>query len=158
MDFFSAVVVMANIKILVGTVYGNALEVAELCRDKLTAKEHQVTLYRQADIEDVMADETEIILVSTSTTGQGEIPDSLLKLYCQLQDRSPVMPEVRYGLIALGDSSYDTYAEAGYLMDALLQKLQLQRIGAPLFIDACETRAPCEEAELWIEAWASQLG
>ncbi len=149
---------MANIKILVGTVYGNALEVAELCRDKLIANQHQVTLYRQADIDDVVGDDTEILLVSTSTTGQGEIPDSLLKLYCQLQDCSPVMPQVRYGLIALGDSSYDTYAEAGYLMDALLQKLQLQRIGDPLFIDACETRVPCEEAELWLEGWTAQLG
>lgn len=147
---------MANVKVLVGSVYGNALEVAEMCVEKLVEKGHVATLYRQADIDDIL-EGTDTLLVCTSTTGQGEIPDNLLKLYCQMQDRCPPMPEARYGLITLGDSSYDTFAEAGQLMDALLQKLQLQRVGESLVIDACETMAPCEEAEPWITQWCDQL-
>lgn len=148
---------MANIKVLVGSVYGNALDVAEMCVEKMSEKGHSVELYRQADIDDVFNNDTDTVLVCTSTTGQGEIPDSLLKLYCQLQDRFPLMPEVRYGLIALGDSSYETFAEAGRLMDSLLQELQLKRVGELLVIDACETMAPCEEAEPWIHQWCDQL-
>lgn len=148
---------MAKIQILVGTVYGNALDVAEMCMQKLEHYGHEVELLRQPDIEDIPADKTDTLLICTSTTGQGEIPDSLLKLYCQLQDRLPLMPNVRYGIITLGDSSYDTFAEAGVLMEALLQELQLQRVGAPLVIDACETMAPCEEAEPWVIGWSDLL-
>ncbi|MGH1461507.1 MAG: flavodoxin [Neptuniibacter sp.] len=148
---------MAKIKILVGTVYGNALDVAEMCMEKLQSLGHEVILYREPEINDISAEDTDTLLVCTSTTGQGEIPDSLLKLYCQLQDRFPLMPDVRYGLITLGDSSYETFAEAGGLMNALLQELQLKRVGVPLVIDACETMAPCEEAEPWVIDWSNQL-
>jgi len=148
---------MAKIKILVGTVYGNALEVAEMCQQKLSEQGHEVELFRQPDIEDIPVGLTDTLLVCTSTTGQGEIPDSLLKLYCQLKDRSPLMPDTRYGIITLGDSSYDTFAEAGMLMEALLQELQLKRVGSPLVIDACETMAPCEEAEPWVVSWSELL-
>lgn len=148
---------MAKIQILVGTVYGNALDVAEMCLQKLEQKGHEVELLRQPDINDIPAGTTDTLLVCTSTTGQGEIPDSLLKLYCQLQDRLPAMPHARYGLITLGDSSYDTFAEAGALMEALLQELKLQRVGSPLVIDACETMAPCEEAEPWVISWSDLL-
>lgn len=148
---------MANIKILVGTVYGNAQDVAEMCRENLLAAGHEVTLLRQATIDEVVMDETEILLVCTSTTGQGEIPDSLLLLYCQLQDKLPDLRHVKYGLISLGDSSYDTYAEAGWLMDELFQKMEMQRIGEPLLIDACETLTPNEPAENWLVGWADSI-
>jgi len=148
---------MASIKILVGSVYGNALEVAEMCANKLSEKGHEVALLRQPDIQDLLDGDTDTLLVCTSTTGQGEIPDGLLQLYCQLKDRLPLMPHARYGLIALGDSSYETFAEAGHLMGALMEEMQLKRLGTPLFIDACETMAPCEEAETWLEDWADTL-
>lgn len=148
---------MAKIQILVGTVYGNALDVAEMCMQKLVEKGHQVELLRQPDINDIPENEVDTLLVCTSTTGQGEIPDNLLQLYCQLQEQLPLMPHARYGLITLGDSSYDTFAEAGALMETLLQELQLKRVGPALVIDACETMAPCEEAEPWVLSWSDLL-
>lgn len=148
---------MANIKILVGSVYGNAMDVAEMCRENLLAAGHEVILLRQATIDEVVTDETEILLVCTSTTGQGEIPDSLMLLYCQLQDKQPDLKHVKYGLISLGDSSYDTYAEAGWLMDELFQKMEMQRIGEPLLIDACETLTPTEPADNWLVGWADSI-
>lgn len=148
---------MANIKILVGTVYGNALDVAEMCFDQLMNKGHQVKLLRQPEFDQVFTDDADVLLVCTSTTGQGEIPDSLLMFYCQLQDRQPIRPELRYGLITLGDSSYDTFAEAGKLIDSLFSQLQFQRLGEPLVIDACESLAPREDAQPWIESWERNL-
>lgn len=148
---------MANIKILVGSVYGNALDVAESCGEKLVNLSHSVTLLRTPQIENFVADDSDVFLICTSTTGQGEIPDSLLQLYCQLKDRCPPMPTKRYGLIALGDSGYETFAEAGHQMDELMQELQLVRLGEPLLIDACETLSPIEDAGVWLEAWAELL-
>lgn len=148
---------MANIRILVGSVYGNALDVAELCNERLLAEGHNVQLLRQPSIEDIDKDDTEVLLVCTSTTGQGDIPDSLLQLYCQLQDKKPVLRNVKYGLIALGDSSYDTFAEAGWLMDELLQKIGLHQLGEPLVIDACETLSPREPADAWLDDWVKHI-
>lgn len=148
---------MANIKILVGTVYGNALDVAEMCSEHLQKCGHEVSLLRQPEFEQVVTDDVEVLLVCTSTTGQGEIPDSLLMLYCQLRDRLPRLPNVKYGLIALGDSSYDTFVEAGKLVDSLFQELQMQRLGEALVIDACETREPRDETQPWLDNWVKEL-
>ncbi len=148
---------MANIKLLVGTVYGNALELAEICADQLRSEGHLVSIARQSQIEDVMDAEVDVFLIVTSTTGQGEIPDTLLMLYCQLKDRLPILPAKYYGVIALGDSSYDNFAEAGCLMDGLFQELKLTRLDEILFIDACETMAPEEEALPWVVKWESLL-
>lgn len=148
---------MAVIKVVVGSVYGNALDVAEMCSQKLTELQHSVELLRKPEIAQVVIPETEVILICTSTTGQGEIPHNLLSFYDQLQDQLPQMSTVKYGVIALGDSSYDTFAEAGYLMDSLMQQLQAQKVGDNLVIDACETMAPLEEAEPWLLEWVKGL-
>ncbi len=148
---------MANITILVGTVYGNALDVAELCQERLAAKGHQVTLNRQATIDEVLTEGLEVLLICTSTTGQGEIPDNLLPFYCHLQDRRPDLTHLRYGLVTLGDSSYDTFAEAGWLMNELLQSLELERVGELLVVDACETRSPRDEVLPWVDTWSESL-
>lgn len=148
---------MAQIKIVVGTVYGNALEVADMAKEMLTSAGHQADVLRQAALEDVTADGVDVVLVCTSTTGQGDIPSSLVPLYSQLQDTFPSLSHKRYGLIALGDSSYDSFAGAGHQMDELLQSLQMPRVGEMLVIDACETRAPCDKAQPWLEDWIGQL-
>lgn len=148
---------MAVIKIVVGSVYGNAQDVAEMCVATLKDLEHKVELCRNAELEDVLTPETQALLVCTSTTGQGEIPHNLESFYEQLQAQRPALGNLQYGLIALGDSSYDTFAEAGFLMDSILQELQAQRVGHNLVIDACETMAPLEEAEPWLQDWAAKL-
>ncbi|WP_415901741.1 flavodoxin [Neptuniibacter sp. QD29_5] len=148
---------MAVIKVVVGSVYGNALDVAEMCSQKLTELQHSVELLRNPQIDQVVTTETEVVLICTSTTGQGEIPNNLLPLYDQLKDQLPQMSTVKYGVIALGDSSYDTFAEAGYLMDSLMQELHAQKNGDNLVIDACETMAPLEEAEPWLLEWVKGL-
>lgn len=147
---------MAKIKILVGSTYGNASQIAEDCADQLQGLGHQVTLLKDATYAQAVED-TEVLLVCTSTVGQGDVPDNLLPLYCQLKERFPVLTHVRYGVIALGDSSYETYAEGGKQMDELMQDLQAKRVGQVLFIDSCETPDADEAAASWIDQWAPQL-
>ena len=148
---------MANINILVGSVYGNAQDVADMCSTQLVAAGHTVSVLRKASIDDVSATDTDVLLVCTSTTGQGDIPESLYGLYCELKDQSPPLSQKRYGLIGLGNSSYEDFAGAARQIDELFQSLQMQRIGEPLIIDACETMVPCEAAEPWVQDWLKQL-
>lgn len=148
---------MASIKILVGSVYGNATEIAENSAEQLTALNHTVTILDDPKVEQVNDNDLDVILVVTSTTGEGEIPDNLLSLYLDMKDQHPVMPQARFGIIALGDSGYMNFAEAGKMMNELLIDLMAEPVGQPLFIDACETPDPEEAAADWVASWASQL-
>jgi len=47
------------------------------------------------------------VLVVTSTTGQGDLPDSIVPLYEGIKDM--YQPHLRYGIIALGDSTYANF-------------------------------------------------
>ncbi|MBY4676667.1 flavodoxin [Marinobacterium arenosum] len=148
---------MANIKVVVGSVYGNAQQIAEDGALQLQQMGHQVGVLSNPQLEQLVDDELDVILVITSTTGQGELPDNLLPLYTQLQDRFPLIPEARFGVIALGDSGYPDFAEAGRLMADLLRDLQARPVGETLFIDACETPDADEAAADWLASWGRLL-
>ncbi|CAK8737666.1 hypothetical protein SODG_001389 [Sodalis praecaptivus] len=62
---------MAQIGIFVGTVYGNALLTAEEVESVLTEQGHQVTLFEDGSLEQWQAYAERVILIITSTTGQG---------------------------------------------------------------------------------------
>ncbi len=59
-----------------------------------------------------------------------------------MQDKLGHQPTLRYGVIALGDSSYENFCGAGKRFDALLQAHQAKRIGDVLLIDATEDPEP----------------
>ena len=148
---------MANIGIYVGTVYGNALLVAEQAEPLLVAAGHQVQIFEEPDLSQWLDESINVRLIVTSTTGQGELPDSIAGLYYAMKEQTGYQPSVRYGVIALGDSSYENYCAAGLLFDELLQEHQAQRIADVLLIDAGEHPEPEEVALPRIEQWAGLL-
>ncbi|WP_075183182.1 flavodoxin [Pantoea sp. 1.19] len=148
---------MAKIGIYVGTVYGNALLVAEEAEPLLTAQGHQVTVYEEPRFSDWSSDGSQVALIVTSTTGQGDLPAGLQPLYQAIQDRLGHQPALRYGVIALGDSSYEHFCGAGRRFDALLQEQGATRIDRLLTVDAIDTPVPEEVTSPWVEAWGKQL-
>lgn len=149
---------MAAFYLAVGSVYGAAEHVAEQLEAKLTQQGHSVQWIESDDPESIVAVASDVLLVITSTTGSGDLPDNLAPLFYALKDRFPMLPGLRYGVIALGDSSYgETFCGAGRQFDELLTELGAQRVGERLQIDACETFAPEEEALKWLPQWLVQL-
>ncbi len=148
---------MATIGIYIGTVYGNALLVAEQAEPLLIAAGHQVQLFEEPELSQWLDDSIDIRLIITSTTGQGDVPESIAGLYFAMQEQTGYQPSVRYGVIALGDSSYEHYCAAGLAFDQMLQEHQAQRIGGVLLIDAGEHPEPEEVALPWIAHWATLL-
>ena len=147
---------MADIQVLVGSTYGNASQIAEDCTEQLNSLGHNAVLLSTPTYEQVVA-HSGVLLICTATIGQGEIPANLMPLYCQLKDRSPDFSKVRFGLIALGDSSYESFAEGGKQMNELMYDLGAKPVGQALFIDSCETPDPDEAAAEWIDEWAAKL-
>ncbi|MGK3144224.1 flavodoxin [Pantoea sp. C2G6] len=148
---------MAKIGIFVGTVYGNALLVAEEAEPILQQQGHSVTLFEDPTLADWQAYANDVALIITSTTGQGDFPDTISGLYHAIKDQLGYQPTLRYGVIALGDSSYDHFCGAGKTFDALLQEQGAQRAGGLLLVDASENPEPEVVTSPWVEAWGALL-
>nr|EKT8250116.1 flavodoxin [Proteus mirabilis] len=144
-----------NIGIFVGTVYGNALAVAEEAQRILLEHKYQANIYEEGTLADWQKYST--VLVISSTTGQGDLPDTIAPLFYELRDNVGYQPNLHYGLIALGDSSYDNFCGAGMQFEALLQEHQAKRIGEILKIDSMDIAEPEVFAINWLENWATLL-
>ncbi|WJY14135.1 flavodoxin [Pectobacteriaceae bacterium CE90] len=148
---------MAQIGIFVGTVYGNALLVAEEAESILKEHGHEVAVFEDSSLESWLAYCQHYVLVVTSTTGQGQLPESIAPLYEALREKGGYQPALHYGLIALGDSSYEHFCGGGHQFDSLLQEIGAQRIGQVLEIDATEHPEPEVLSSQWVEQWAGLI-
>lgn len=148
---------MANVKFLVGSTYGNAQQVAEDASDQLEQLGHQSEVFNRPTIDDVISVEIDLLIICTATIGEGEIPDNLLPLHSQLRDQCPLLPHLKYAVIALGDSSYDRFADGGRQMDELMEELQAVSVHDMLLIDACETPDPEEAVSEWVSLLHGKL-
>lgn len=149
---------MAHILIIVGTESGNARMCADHLSDHLPAQGHGVEVVEEADAGGVEFAGRDVVLVCTSTHGDGELPDNLIPLAQRLRGEQPDLSHLRYGVIALGDQTYkSTFCKAGKEMDALMAACGATRVGERLEIDACTQPLPDEEALNWAMEWVTQL-
>ncbi|ASJ96187.1 flavodoxin [Shewanella marisflavi] len=148
---------MRKVNLVFGTVYGNAQFVAETLQEELNAAGVEVTLMAPETLNGFVPPQEELLLVVTSTTGQGDLPDDISPWFETLRGEAPYLPKLQYGVVALGDSSYETFCNAGIRFDELLAELGATRIGKLLKIDACETMEPEVEAKAWLKQWTQQV-
>lgn len=150
---------MPILKIFVGTMYGGALDVAEQVKPLFEQAGYQVSILEQPVLDDLIAEPPALALFCVSTTGSGDYPGNLVPFTRELVEKSPALTEFRYGLVAMGDSSYgETFCGAGRALDALLADLGAQRIGERLEVDAMETFMADDAALPWVEAWIAEHG
>lgn len=148
---------MADVGIFVGTMYGNSLLVAEEAQEILSTLGHKATVYEDPGAKEWDNNKGNYALIVTSTTGQGELPESIAPLFHYLRETVGYQPDLRYGMIALGDSSYTHFCGGGKQFDALLQEQGAQRIGEVLLIDATEDPEPESVSNPWVEHWGTLL-
>ncbi|WP_417870821.1 assimilatory sulfite reductase (NADPH) flavoprotein subunit [Vibrio furnissii] len=132
---------------------GNAKGVAEALEQDAQAAGIAVQLFDASDYKGKdLAKETHVIVVA-STNGEGEAPDNALALHEFLQSKkAPKLPNLQYGVIGLGDSSYEFFCQTGKDFDTFLEKL-----GAKRFIDRvdCDVDYDAPAAEWRAKALAS---
>jgi sulfite reductase (NADPH) flavoprotein alpha-component len=120
-----------KITIAYGTETGNskilATDFAAKARKKgILAKVQSLDQYRLTDLE-----KEEYFLTVISTHGDGEPPAAAKKFYDHVHNNGFKLNNLRYGVLALGDSSYPLFCQAGEDVDKQLNKLGAQRF-APL--------------------------
>ena len=145
---------MPMLKIFVGTMYGGALDVAEQAAPLFKEAGYETMVLEQPTLEDLTQERPDLVLFCVSTTGSGNFPGNFVPFARALDEQSPSLVGVRYGLIAMGDSSYgDTFCGAGRRLDEMLEGLGATRLGERLEIDAMETFMADDAALPWVEEW-----
>jgi sulfite reductase (NADPH) flavoprotein alpha-component len=137
------------INILYGSQTGNAESIAHDAAN--VAKTHGLKpLIKSMDeIEIDQLASMEYLLIVTSTYGEGEMPDNAQMLWQAVStDSAPALNNMKFSVLALGDTSYDLFCKAGIDWDRRLAEL-----GATRIYDRTDCDVDFEEpASNWISA------
>lgn len=147
-----------QITILVGTVHGNASSVAQALQFSADDIQATIDVLPMDGLDITVFDQPGTFIICASTTGSGDVPDNAQALFYSLDAQAKYLGHVRFGLVALCDSSYgDSFMGGGKQFDERLRDLGAQRVGEICVLDAMETSQPEDDAVAWLKAWAVQL-
>lgn len=149
---------MAVIDILVATTSGNTEYLADQLANQLQQVGHSTTMHYEPDYSELIEsiNNDSIWLCCVASHGAGDYADSMLDFAEELHQHKPNLNELRYGVIAVGDTCYDTYCAAGRDCDAMLAILGAKRLITHLEIDMSQDD-PDEKASTWLTSFIATL-
>jgi MioC protein len=148
-----------KLKILVGTMTHTATCVAKAiqmdCADLVSDIEVKLMDGLDISVFDAEKAKDALYLICTSTYGAGDVPDNAQALYESLDSQPRFLGHVRYGVLALGDSSShpQTFGFGGEKFDERLQDLGAQRIGDICCLDGSSDIQPETAGAQWCRHW-----
>lgn len=148
---------MKHVDLVFGTVYGSAQFVAETLADELAGLGYGVRLWQSHELNDFTPSNEGLLILVSSTTGSGDLPEDIQSWYYRIQSTAPYLPGLHYSVVGLGDSSYSEYCGAGEKLDALFTELGAKQVLPLLRIDAMDTMEPELEAKTWLTQWHQQV-
>ncbi len=118
-----------TISILYGSQTGNSESVAYDAAQLAKAHGLNPNVLSMDEIEADNFIKLEYLLIITSTYGEGEMPDNAQMLWDSISsDDSIDLAQMHYSVLALGDTSYDLFCQAGIDWDQRLEKLGAKRL------------------------------
>src|SRR5262249_3294781 len=118
-----------TLSVLFGSETGNSAGLARSLADAARAQGIAVELFDMADYKVRRLKEEQDLLVVTSTHGEGDPPQTAADFFEFLEGRkAPQLPHLRFAVLALGDSTYERYCEAGRRIDRRLEALGAHRL------------------------------
>lgn len=144
---------VGKVTIVYGTETGNSKKVAtdfalKAKKSSINAKVVSLDQYRLTDLP-----KEEYLLAVISTQGEGEPPASAKKFYDHIHQNGFQLEKLKFGVLALGDTSYPLFCKAGEDVDAQLEKLGGKRL---IDIQKCDVDYE-SEAETWFDQVLNKL-
>jgi sulfite reductase (NADPH) flavoprotein alpha-component len=145
---------VGKVTIVYGTETGNSKKVAtdfalKAKKNSINAKVISLDQYRLTDLP-----KEEYLLAVISTQGEGEPPTAAKKFYDHIHRNGFQLDKLKFGVLALGDTSYPLFCKAGEDVDTQLEKLGGKRL---IDIQKCDVDYE-SEADSWIGQVLDKLG
>ena len=139
--------------IVYGTQTGTAEELAFDIEKLSKEKGFKSEVFELDDITMDQLKQINKLLIVTSTTGDGEVPDNGLTFWEQLSSLTELnISNLKYGVLALGDSSHYDFCNAGKIIDEKLKDL-----GAIRIIDRQECDFDTEGSMEWSQKFLNLI-
>ena len=137
-----------HLDIIFGTQTGNAEAVAEDAAALARTKGFTPRIAEMDEVDMTHLAAMQNLIVVVSTYGEGEMPNNAHQFWEALSaSTAPRLEALNYGVLALGDTSYDEFCQAGKLVDTRLEQLGAKRLA---------TRVDCDiDFEDIAEKWLS---
>lgn len=149
-----AVKVTQTATVLYASQTGNAQHVAEKLADRLKAAGVDVTLESTGKFKTKDLKKLEHLFIVASTHGEGDPPDNAIQFHEFLYGkRAPKLDGLKFGVLALGDSSYEFFCKTGIDFDEQLEKLGAERIVSRVDCDVDYD----DDAAKWIDTVVATL-
>ena len=139
-----------TLHILYGSQTGNSESLSHDAAARAKAHGLLPVVKSMDEIEVAQLATMDYLLIITSTYGEGTMPDNAEMLWeAANSDAAPRLDNVNYSVLALGDTSYDLFCQAGKDWDN-----RLQALGATRLLD----RVDCDvDFETPAEKWLSEI-
>lgn len=126
----------ATLTILFGSQTGNAKHVAQDIGDAASAKGFAVKVQDLAEYKAANLKNERYLVIVTSTYGEGEPPENAISFYNYLfSKKAPQLPELRYAVLGLGDTSYEFFCKTAQDFDQRLAELGAKAVIARADLD-----------------------
>jgi sulfite reductase (NADPH) flavoprotein alpha-component len=143
-----------SLTILYGTETGNAADLARTLETAIKEKGFACTLADMADYKVRQLGQEQDLLVVVSTYGEGDPPQPATGFFEFVEGRkAPKLDSVRFAVLALGDSTYEYYCQAGKRLDQRFEELGAQRLTPRVDCDVDYE----DPAGAWIASIVEQL-
>ncbi|MDF2815971.1 MAG: subunit alpha of sulfite reductase, partial [Paenibacillus sp.] len=118
-----------EVTVLFGSQTGNSHGLAKKVSKQLQERGFQVTLSSMGDFKTNGLKKLQNLLILVSTHGEGDPPDNAIPLFEFLHSkRAPQLEDLRFSVLALGDTSYEFFCQTGKDFDKRLEELGGKRL------------------------------
>jgi MioC protein len=155
---------MSSFQIIVGSMLGGTEYVAEACEEQLNIFNHEVNLHLKPKFSTILEatltqdhSKNSTWLVCTSTHGAGDFPDNIQSFVEDLRKCEQDLSSISFMIIAIGDSSYDTFCKAGFELNKLLITKGCSELIAIKTMDMSQEIDPEDLAQLWLTQYSDLL-